>query len=207
MKNIDDTIRDRLKEALLITGMTQVKLAEAAGISAAHFNRVIKGTRQGLSPDTLYKISKVLNVPVSYFFGETDWPHTTTSLVISPETKYSYGELLRNLLKARGLRQTDLARLTDIDNRVLNNYCRDIREPNRDTQKLIADALHVPIGYFFNEISLEEALKTEIPSEKINKLHNIAKYLDEKGIEELIRAAEKEKTIHELLELKSKKIS
>lgn len=207
MANIDEIVRERIREALLITGMSQTKLADKAGISIANLNKVITGVRHGLSPDTLYKIAKVFDVPMSYFFGETEWPHTTTSLVVSPIVKLSYGELLLNLLKTKGLRQKDLATLTDVDIRVINNYCRNIREPNRETQQKIASALQVPMSYFFNEISLEEALKTEIPNEKLNKLHNIAKYLDDEGIDEVIKAAEKEKTIHEFLALKSKRIS
>lgn len=207
MKNIDDVVRERLKEALLITGMSQAKLADTAGISISHLNRVIKGVRHGLTPDTLYRIAQVFDVPMSYFFGETEWPHTTTSMIISPEAKLSYGDLLLNLLKAKGLKQTDLSNMLDTDKRVINNYIRNLREPNRETQQRIAKALEVPMSYFYNEISLEEALKTEIPNEKLNKLHNIAKYLDDSGIEELIKAAEKEKNVQEYLALKSKRIS
>lgn len=201
-------IGKRLREALQHRGMSQNKLSEITGFSAVYISNILRGVRgKSLSIDTLNAFAKALDVPMSFLLGETNEIDKDHNPLITPEAKLSYGELLLNLLKAKGLRQTDLSNMLNTDKRVINNYVKNLREPDRETQQRIAKALEVPMSYFYNEISLEEALKTEIPNEKLNKLHNIAKHLDDSGIEELIKAAEKEKNVQEYLALKSKRIS
>jgi|GEM_PF-4852623 len=71
VKSTNDVVKERLKEIMEETGMSETKLAEQAGVSVANFNKVIEGTSQGMTPDTLYRIAQVLDVPMS-FLSEKD---------------------------------------------------------------------------------------------------------------------------------------
>lgn len=199
MKHIDDVIRDRLKVAIENSGLSQSKVAEIAEVSRINLNRLLAGARQGVSPETIYKICKALDVPMAFIFGEIDEYQSPDGLKfnIVPDNKLTYAQLLRNLLKVKKLSQTEAAKTIGIDMKVFNNYVRGEREPNMQMWQRISTALSVPVGYFYNEISLEDALEHEIVPEerlaKLNKLHKIVKELSEEELEKIIETTEKEK--------------
>lgn len=62
------TIGNRIKEARMVAGLTQAKLAEKTDLSQAAINR-IEGGYVSLTLDNLYKFSEVLNRPITYFLG------------------------------------------------------------------------------------------------------------------------------------------
>jgi len=68
--NIDELVRQRLRNALNESGYTQAKLAEKAGIDKINLNRILSGKRKSTSLDTLKKIAEALSLPVSYFSDE-----------------------------------------------------------------------------------------------------------------------------------------
>ena len=179
MSHIDDIIRERIRIAIAESGLSQAKVADKADISVVNLNRVINAGRQGVSPETIHKICKALNIPVAFIFGEINEYErsdgTKLNFSPTPQRKLSYGELLRNLLDAKGLTQTEAAELIKMDRKIFNNYVRGKREPNMQMWQRISTALSVPVGYFFNEITLEDALKHNEPTperlEKLNKLH------------------------------------
>lgn len=201
MKHIDDVIRERLKIAVERSGLSQSKVAERAGVSRINLNRLFAGARQGVSPETIYKICKALDVPMAFIFGEIDEYQKSdgTLLAVSPapQEKLSHGQLLKQLLEAKKLSQTEAAEMIGMDRKVFSNYVRDEREPNMQMWQRISIALSVPVGYFYNEVSLDEALKHEVISEerlgKLNKLHRLLKELDEEDLEKIIEVTEKEK--------------
>lgn len=201
MSHIDDIIRERIRIAIAESGLSQAKVADKADISVVNLNRVINAGRQGVSPETIHKICKALNIPVAFIFGEINEYErsdgTKLNFSPTPQGKLSYGELLRNLLDAKGLTQTEAAELIKMDRKIFNNYVRGKREPNMQMWQRISTALSVPVGYFFNEITLEDALKHNEPTperlEKLNKLHGLLRDLDDSELDKIIEATEKEK--------------
>jgi DNA-binding XRE family transcriptional regulator len=61
----------KIREARKISGITQEMLAEASGISA-HFLSTIETGREKASLETVYKISKALDIPMSRLFQFED---------------------------------------------------------------------------------------------------------------------------------------
>ena len=67
--NIIETIAYNVIKYRKINGITQEHLAELANVSTSLIgNLESKKTYQGISIYNLYKISKILNVPIEYFF-------------------------------------------------------------------------------------------------------------------------------------------
>lgn len=64
----------RIREARLASGMTQVQLAEAAGISATHLGDIETG-RSSFKVEVLLKLTKALNVSADYLL-QTAVPQT-----------------------------------------------------------------------------------------------------------------------------------
>jgi transcriptional regulator with XRE-family HTH domain len=70
--DIDEIIRDRLIKAVGASGMTQGEITKKAKLGEVTLNRLLTGARKGTTNATLAKIANVLELPVSYFFGETN---------------------------------------------------------------------------------------------------------------------------------------
>lgn len=67
----DDQLRERLRYVLSSRNISQAELARRAQISHTNLNRFLIDRRKGsLSYETIIKISKALEVPVSFLFGE-----------------------------------------------------------------------------------------------------------------------------------------
>jgi len=69
MKNINDLIVKRVKDARIEKGLTQKDLADHLGRTAASISDLERGKVQVTASD-LYKISLFLRKPIEYFFGE-----------------------------------------------------------------------------------------------------------------------------------------
>lgn len=69
--NIDKFVGQRLKSRRILLGMSQEKLAESAGITFQQVQKYERGTNR-ISASRLLKFSKVLQVPVTFFFEGTD---------------------------------------------------------------------------------------------------------------------------------------
>ena len=61
---------NRIRQVRSEQELTQEKLGELCGLSAAHIGHIERGTR-ALSSETLFKISTVLNVSVDYLFFDS----------------------------------------------------------------------------------------------------------------------------------------
>lgn len=90
-KLIGAGIKARRKEL----GLSQEKLAEALGVSYQQVQRYENGTNL-LSTDKLQIIAKVLEVPVSYFFGESE----EIALITGPKIKSDGAKAILNCLDA-----------------------------------------------------------------------------------------------------------
>ena len=64
---VDVYVGQKLKARRTLIGMTQEKLAEATGITFQQVQKYEKG-RNRLSASRLFQFSRVLNIPVAYFF-------------------------------------------------------------------------------------------------------------------------------------------
>ena len=178
-KDNKSLVLERLRKAINDSGLPASKVAEIAGIATVSLYRILNGDRNLGNLDTLNKLSNALKTPIAYLIGEIDEFEQGQDIKLSftpkPSRKLSYGELLRNLLDAKGLTQTEAAELIKMDRKIFNNYVRGKREPNMQMWQRISMALGVPVAYFFNEITLEDALKHDEPTperlEKLNKLH------------------------------------
>ncbi len=74
------------------------------------------------------------------------------------------GEKLRELLAVRGMKQTELSRLTGISKTTINSIItRNNKSVDFSAMEKIADALGVPIEYFMEKSIKEEPLNTEEP--------------------------------------------
>jgi len=85
-----------------------------------------------------------------------------------------YGVYLKNLLERLEIKPAQLSDLTGIKKGTINSYVGQLRNPPLDVLKLIANTLRVPVGYFFGEMSLNEALYPDLfPTSK----HNFVKHV------------------------------
>ncbi len=66
---IDQAVGNKLKYRRTFIGLSQDELAKEIGISFQQVQKYEKGTNR-ISASRLYQISKILNVPVSFFFDE-----------------------------------------------------------------------------------------------------------------------------------------
>lgn len=67
--------------------------------------------------------------------------------------RVSFGDILRELLRDRGITQKQLATKLNIAASTLGNYIQDSREPDFETLKLLADFFDVSIDYLLDHRS------------------------------------------------------
>lgn len=67
--SIDEHVGMRLRQRRSILGLSQERLAEAIGLTFQQVQKYERGTNR-VSASKLYEFSKILNVPISYFFDE-----------------------------------------------------------------------------------------------------------------------------------------
>ncbi len=68
---VDVEVGERVRQRRRVGGLSQKTLAEAVGVASQQLQKYEKGTNR-ISASRLYEISRVLDVPVSYFFDETE---------------------------------------------------------------------------------------------------------------------------------------
>ena len=95
--DLDFLVGRRLREARLLTGITQAQLGEALGVSFQAVQKYESGENR-LAVGRLAKAAKVLEKPVSYFFTEEP---ALGAVGLTPQE----AELIRNF---RGIERPDL---------------------------------------------------------------------------------------------------
>lgn len=67
--SVDSHVGQRVRIRRTILGMSQEKLGEAIGLTFQQVQKYERGANR-ISAGTLYRLSQVLNIPVSYFFDD-----------------------------------------------------------------------------------------------------------------------------------------
>jgi len=68
---IDIHVGERVRARRLLTGLSQDAFASKLGVTFQQVQKYEKGANR-ISASRLYRISKILNVPVAYFFDDMD---------------------------------------------------------------------------------------------------------------------------------------
>ena len=71
--SIDENVGLQLKQRRALLGMSQEKLAEQVGITFQQIQKYENGANR-VSASRLYEFSKVLDIPVSFFFENSNLP-------------------------------------------------------------------------------------------------------------------------------------
>lgn len=69
--NMDLRVGERLRQGRVLANMSQEKIASALGVTFQQVQKYERGTNR-ISCGRLFEISKILNVPITYFFVEDD---------------------------------------------------------------------------------------------------------------------------------------
>jgi|SRR5690606_7715215 len=75
---LDAEIGRRLREARIVRGMSQTELGEALGITFQQIQKYEKGLNR-IGSGRLFKISRILRLPVTYFYDGLDEATTAPS--------------------------------------------------------------------------------------------------------------------------------
>ena len=68
------TIRDRIKDLMKSTKMTQAELAARIGCSESMLSRFISGKTDKLGDENIIRIARMFNVSTDFLLGEVDVP-------------------------------------------------------------------------------------------------------------------------------------
>ena len=74
--SVDTHVGQRVRIRRTILGMSQEKLGEAIGLTFQQVQKYERGANR-ISAGTLYRLSQVLNIPVSYFFDGYEDSHSS----------------------------------------------------------------------------------------------------------------------------------
>ncbi len=73
--SIDESVGSKLRQRRALLGLSQEKLAEQVGITFQQIQKYENGANR-ISASRLYEFSKVLNIPVTFFFESTEAEQT-----------------------------------------------------------------------------------------------------------------------------------
>ncbi len=83
---IDEHVGDKIRVRRTLMGMGQVKLGEVSGLSFQQIQKYEKGANR-VSASRLFQLSKILNVPASYFFDNVPADSASHALRLSDKGK------------------------------------------------------------------------------------------------------------------------
>jgi transcriptional regulator with XRE-family HTH domain len=101
--------------------------------------------------------------------------------------KVSIGNRLKKAREKKKLTQTDVKKITNINNKTLSRYENNGAEPDYDTLKILANLYGVSVAYLFGE---EEIIEEEYDLEELLKTKKITWGNEELNEEESRRAIE-----------------
>ncbi len=99
--SVDAHVGQRVRMRRTLLGMSQEKLGDAIGLTFQQVQKYERGSNR-ISAGTLYRLSQVLDVPVSFFFDCYDDPHAPAALRVGETPTAGGGEISRR--EARLLR-------------------------------------------------------------------------------------------------------
>lgn len=82
--HLDTEIGQRLRQARLVENMTQDDLAKKLGISFQQVQKYENGTNR-VSSSRLWAVSRVLGLPITYFYDNLDDTHISEAVDTSEE--------------------------------------------------------------------------------------------------------------------------
>lgn len=65
-------LKDRLRQALKVSGMSQAEFARSSGVSKTNIVYILNGRNASTSTDNLAAMARALGVSISYLMGESD---------------------------------------------------------------------------------------------------------------------------------------
>ena len=91
---VDVNVGKRLRVRRTLLGMSQEKLGDALGITFQQLQKNERGANR-IGSSRLFELSRILDVPISYFFEEMDMDNPATDTPSDPMTKRETLELVR----------------------------------------------------------------------------------------------------------------
>ncbi len=91
---VDVNVGKRLRVHRTLLGMSQEKLGDALGITFQQLQKNERGANR-IGSSRLFELSRILDVPISYFFEEMDMDNPATDTPSDPMTKRETLELVR----------------------------------------------------------------------------------------------------------------
>ena len=91
---VDVHVGSRLRVRRTLLGMSQEKLGDALGITFQQLQKNERGANR-IGSSRLFELSRILDVPISYFFEEMDMDNPATDTPSDPMTKRETLELMR----------------------------------------------------------------------------------------------------------------
>ncbi len=91
---IDVHVGSRLRMRRTLLGMSQGKVAAALGLTFQQLQKNERGANR-IGSSRLFELSRILDVPISYFFEEMDMDNPATDTPSDPMTKRETLELVR----------------------------------------------------------------------------------------------------------------
>lgn len=76
--------------------------------------------------------------------------------------KHTYGYFLKKIIQEKGLTYRDIAERTGIPQNSISHYANDIRQPDYEKMRIIAEKIDVPISYFFGDYASMDTLDTSL---------------------------------------------
>lgn len=167
MKNTNDLIVERIKSARIEKGFTQKDLAGHLGRTAASISDLERGKVQVTASD-LYKISRYVNKPIEYFFGEDFGGKEIQDMVSllrnqSPESRKENIEYIQKTIKLQEIGERIISNPTDdIPMELMKEFIDilvGIRNKNKEASAKIEDATKLVLKEIdFKGIDLSEYL-------------------------------------------------
>ena len=91
---VDVNVGKRLRVRRTLLGMSQEKLGDALGITFQQLQKNERGANR-IGSSRLFELSRILDVPISYFFEEMDMDNPATDTPPDPMTKRETLEFVR----------------------------------------------------------------------------------------------------------------
>lgn len=147
------TFGKKLQKLRQSKNLSQQELSDTLNIGRSTLANYEQGKREP-NFDTIKKVANYFNVSVDYLFGYND----------CCDNSCTCGTRIKEALRIRGMKQSELAKKTGISKSMISEYLHDKYEPKQGNVQLIAEALNIPINYLLGQ----EDNKNILPNEYYN---------------------------------------
>ena len=88
--SVDVHVGQRLRVRRSLLGMSQEKLSDAIGLTFQQIQKYERGVNR-ISAGRLFQFSKILDVPIAYFYDQIDGESTTANYGLSDNEQEAFG--------------------------------------------------------------------------------------------------------------------